>query len=352
METKTLSLLEEFTQIIGISGDEKQVSQALAKQYESLCDEIVYDNLGSIFAVKRCGKPDAKRVMVCAHMDEVGFMITEIHNNGTMSFIKIGSIDDASMHAQRVKVKANREVVYGTIIAEDEAIQKCNGKAMRIDVGAKSAQEVKEMGIHVGDSVVLDGPFQVLGKGKRVISKAFQNRFGCVLGIELLEALKGVTLPFDLYVGASVMEEVGIRGGITATGLIQPDLGIVLDCSMAQDVKGNENANGKLGEGVLIRYYDKGMMPNRGLLQAFETLCEKEEIKHQPFYSMGQNDAAWIHKLFSGCPTLNICICARNGHTASTMIDLNDYSCAKQSAISFVKQLDEKQIQYYKEFNR
>lgn len=353
MQEKTLALMEELTQLIGIAGDEREVSKCMKKYLEPNCDEIVYDNLGSIFALKRCGKENAKRVMVSGHMDEVGFMITGIQKNGLLKFILIGSIDGQSLHSQRVRIKASNGCEYlGTIVMHDEDIKSCDAKKMLIDFGAESEQEAKELGIRAGDSAVLDGPFKVLGKGTRILSKAWDNRFGCIMAVELLEQLKDIKLDYDLYIGATVMEEVGMRGGTTATGLIHPDMGVVMDCSFAQDIKGNDNAVGQLGKGILVRYYDKGMMPNRALLQHLVDTCEKNSIAYQYFYTMGNTDAAWVHKLFAGCPTLSACICARNGHTGSSIIDVRDYEAAKSATFEILKQLTEDQIEAFKAENR
>lgn len=353
MQENTLKLMEELTQIIGISGDEREVSKCMKQHMEANCDEIVYDNLGSIFAVKRCGKENAKRVMVSGHMDEVGFMITGIQKNGLLKFILIGGIDGQALLSQRVRIKASNGKEYtGTIVAHDDDIKACDPKKMFIDFGAVSEGEAKSFGIKAGDSAVLDGPFTVLANEKRILSKAWDNRFGCIMAIELLEALKDVTLDYDLYIGATVMEEVGLRGGTTATGLIHPDMGVVMDCSFAGDIKGNDNAVGQLGKGVLVRYYDKGMMPNRALLNHLVTTCEANHIPYQYFYNMAQTDAAWVHKLFAGCPTLSSCICARNGHTGNSIIDTDDYEAAKAATLTILKELTEEQIEAFKAENR
>ena len=351
MTEKTLEIMKELTQIVGISGDEKEVSKTLAAHYKGLCDEVIYDNLGSIFAVKKCGKENAKRVMVCAHMDEVGFMITEIHDNGLLSFIKIGDIADGAMYGSRVTLKTREgKELTGAIVADGDTLEKGEGKKMKIDLGCASKKEVEDLGVFVGDSAVISGDFVQVQN--RVFAKAWDNRFGCTLTVELLEALKDVELDYDLYIGASVMEEVGIRGGTSATGLIHPDMGIVLDCSAANDYAGKEEEVGKLGKGVLVRYYDKGMMPNRGLLDELVRVCKENNIDYQYFYNMEQTDAAWIHKLFSGCPTLSVCICARGIHTASTMIDLHDYDCAKEAAYKVLSKLNEEKIEAFKASNR
>lgn len=353
MQKNTLKLMEELTQIIGISGDEREVSKCMKKYMEPNCDEIVYDNLGSIFAVKRCGKENAKRVMVSGHMDEVGFMITGIQKNGLLKMILIGGIAGQALLSQRVRVKASNGKEYvGTIVSHEDDVKACDPKKMFIDLGVCSEEDAKKLGIKAGDSAVLDGPFHVLANEKRILSKAWDNRFGCIMAIELLEALKDVTLEYDLYIGATVMEEVGLRGGTTATGLIQPDLGIVMDCSSASDIKGNDNAVGQLGKGILVRYYDKGMMPNRALLNHLVDTCEANKIPYQYFYNMAQTDAAWVHKLFAGCPTLSACICARNAHTGNSIIDTDDYDAAKAATLAILKDLSEEQIEAFKAENR
>lgn len=222
---------------------------------------------------------------------------------------------------------------------------------MKIDLGCRSAEEVNDLGVRVGDSAVLQGEFVPLAN-QRVLSKAWDNRFGCALSIELLQALKDSKLDYDLYIGASVMEEVGVRGGITATGLIHPDMGIVVDCSEANDYQGKENEVGQLGKGVLVKYYDKGMMPNQGLLNELVQACDKNKIDYQYYYNMEINDAAWIHKLFSGCPTLNVGICARSIRTASSIIDLHDYDCARKAIEIILNSLNEEKIELFKESNR
>lgn len=353
MNEKTLALMEELTQLIGIAGDERAVSQCLKAHFQPYCDEIIYDNLGSIFAVKRCGKENAPRVMVCGHMDEVGFMITGIQKNGLLKFICIGGIDGQSMHSQRVRIKASTGKEYsGVMVAHEDDIKACDPKKMFIDLGVTSEEEAKKLGIKAGDSAVIDGVFTPLANGKRILSKAWDDRYGCIMAVELLEELQGVSLEYDLYIGATVQEEVGMRGGTTATGLIHPDMGIVMDCSFANDIKGNDNEVGQLGKGILIRYYDKGMMPNRALLDHLVEICDNHKIAHQYFYNMGNTDAAWVHKLFSGCPTLSACICGRNVHTGNSIIDMDDYSSAKQATLTILKDLTVEKIEAFKAENR
>ena len=148
------------------------------------------------------------------------------------------------------------------------------------------------------------------------------------------------------------MEEVGQRGATTATGLVKPDLGVVLGCKKAKTLDEKDQSVGELGKGLLVSFYDKGMMPNRGLLDALVQICKEEDIAYQRYYSMDLNEGAWVHKLFAGCPTLNVSIAIQNAYSAIESMDLNDYDCAKKALTVFVEHLNEEKIQEFKESNR
>lgn len=356
LNEKTLELMKEITQVIGVSGNEKNISQLLQKYYKKYTDEVVFDNLGSVFAVKRSKKENAKRVMICSHMDEIGYIVKEVTKNGLIKVLPLGSASKQTLLAQRIRlINGDGNEYKGSIVSsvsDEDKSKVVELSKMLVDIGASSKEEVESLGIRVGDSVVVDGSFEVLAAGKRILSKGWDGRFGCVMGIELLEEIKDLELDVDLYIGCTVQEEVGLRGSQTATNLIRPDLGIVMDCLAANDVNGDKDAVGKLGEGVLINYYDKSMMPNRALLNHLVSICKEKDIKHQYYYSMGDSDAGWIHKLLSGCPTLQTCICARNVNTNSAMIDANDYLSAKEAIVEVVKSITIEKIEAFKVENR
>lgn len=342
MRERAIELLEELTTIDGISGHEKYVSRYLKTQYEDLADEIVYDNLGSIFAIKKSKTPNAKRVMVSGHMDEVGFLVRVINDNGTISMHPIGGWFSQNLLSHRVTITNSKgETFKGAIasvpphlLSEQQRNQPYNIDAMLIDIGATSKQEVLDKGIKTGDMIVLEGSFERLSED-RLLSKAFDNRYGCAISVQILEALKGVELPFDLVVGATVQEEVGLRGAKSAANMIKPDLSIVLDCSPANDLNGDRKALGFLGEGVLVRVVDGNFIAHQGFIEYFVDICQQHNIKHQPFISAGGTDAGAIHTSGNGIPTLTCCICARNIHTSSSVMDLNDY----ESALNALKEL-------------
>ncbi|QZY55803.1 M42 family metallopeptidase [Crassaminicella profunda] len=352
----TLKLMEEITQVIGVSGNEKYISKVLQKYYKEYTNEVVFDNLGSIFAVRRCGKDNAKKVMVCGNMDEIGFMVNGITDMGLIKILPLGTIFNQTILAQRVRlINSEGKVFKGSVVTinpQEDKPRSVKISEMLVDIGATSKEEIEELGIKLGDSIVIEGQFEVLATEKRILSKAWDNRYSCIMGIELLEALKDTDLDVDLYVGCTVQNKVGLRGSETATKLVKPDLGIVMDCLQANDIKVNKDVVGKLGEGILINYYDKSMMPNRALLGHLVDICKSNNIKHQYYYSMGESDAKWVHKLLIGCPTLTTCICARNVSTNSSIIDVYDYISAKKAIVKVIKSLNTKNINKFKEENR
>jgi glutamyl aminopeptidase len=344
--------LAELSQIYGVSGQEQYVSRYLKNEYLKYTDEIIYDNLGSIFAVKRSKKKDAKKVMIAGHMDEVGFIVKTVTKTGCLTMHPIGGWWSQTLLGQRVAVINKKgEVFKGAIgsipphsLTEADRAKPMEIKNMLVDIGARSQDEVEKLDVRPGDMIVLEGDFQMLANGNRLLAKAFDNRYGCAMGLALLEAFKDVELDVDLYVGATVQEEVGLRGAQTAASMIDPDLAIVFDCSPANDAAGDETAFGQLGKGLLIRFVDANYLPNRCLLDALIDVCDSESLPYQYYISMGGTDAGAIHKNTDGVVTLTMCICARNIHTNSSIIDVNDLNVAYHAALKFVSGLNDEQI--------
>lgn len=344
--------LAELSQLYGISGQEQYVSRYLKNEYLKYTDEIIYDNLGSIFAVKRSKKANAKKVMIAGHMDEVGFMVKTITKTGCLTLHPIGGWWSQTLLGQRVAViNGQGKVFQGAIssipphlLTEADRAKPMEIKNMLVDIGARNKEEVEELNIRPGDMVVLVGDYQVLANGKRLLAKAFDNRYGCAMGLALLDALKDSELDVDLYVGATVQEEVGIRGAQTAASMIDPDMAIVFDCSPANDASGDESAFGQLGKGLLIRFVDANYLPNRHLLDALIQQCNELSLPYQYYVSMGGTDAGAIHKNTDGVPTLTMCICARNIHTNSSIIDLDDLNTAYRAALALVSGLNDERI--------
>lgn len=349
-----LKLFKTLTELYAISGQENEVASYLKKTYLSLGYEIITDNLGSIFAYKPSKVKDAKKVMVVGHMDEVGFIVTAILDNGMVKVSPVGGINDETLLSSRVVLKGKKGYLKGCVgsipphLLKKGSLKKTKIKDMLFDFGMTSSKEAIDAGIYLGAMIVVEGKFEVLNNGKRLLSKAFDDRYGIVLGIEILEALKDVELPFDLYVGGSVQEEVGCRGALTSSYMIKPDLAIVLDCSPSRDSSGNKDELGQLGEGVLLRVIDGSMIAFPELIAFQRESCEKAKVKYQYYISPGGTDAGQIHKNFDGIPTLTHCLVARNIHTCSSILDVEDYLAAKKSLLYMLNHIDTKIINLLK----
>jgi len=345
MKNFNFKLFKEICETRAVSGDEKALVSLLKKHYLKYSDEIVYDNQGSMVALKKSKKEGAKKVLVLAHADEIGFMVSGIENNGIIKVNPIGGINLTTLLSSRVVLKNNDNKFFDGVINTSSNVEKT--KDLCFDFGFDSKEEVLNNKISVGNSVYYVGDTVKLND-KRIVSKAIDNRYGCFLGLELLEELKNVDLDVDLYVGVSVQEEVGCRGAQTITNKIHPDFAIVLDCSPS-DYK---NDNGILGKGVLLRVKDANMLAFRALIDYQKKICKKVKVPCQPFISMGGTDAGMVHKAYDGILTLTHCICAKNLHTASTIMDVNDYMSAKKSLVYMIKDLNSELIESFKEGNR
>lgn len=350
---KTIALMKELTEISGISGNEFLISSRLRSYYSKLADEVVYDNLGSIYAVKKSFRTQAPRVMVSGHMDEVGFITTDILSSGMIKALPLGRVALESLLGAKVKLSVDEEKNYRgvIIVSENQKALGDDGKVM-IDLGLSSKVAVKNLGIRIGSVLSFDNSFYI-SEDERVFAQNWDGRYGPIMGVELLQELKDINLPFDLYIGCTVQEQVGQRGIQTATNLVAPDLAITLDTKQAYDYQENVlDKIGMLGKGMLLTFYDKTILPNRLLLQKFRSLCESENIPHQDYYSLEESEAGWVNKLRTGCPVLLANIPVRNIGTSYMVIDKNDYISAKLGILKFIMQLSVDQIKSFKEENR
>lgn len=349
LSNEELKTLEELTQLYGPSGDEGLVKEYLKDKYTELGFETLEDNLGSIVCIKKSKKPNAKKVLIAAHMDEVGFMVSKILSNGAVMVLPLGGHNAQALLSNRVTLKTQKGDFYHGLInaLPPHLMSQANRDRvtqigeMVFDFGFVSKEEAINAGIRIGDSLVCDGKFEVLNDGKRLLAKAFDDRLGLALGLEVLKELKDVDLDFDLYVGGTVQEEVGCRGALTTSYLVHPDLAIVVDCSPSRDSNGDRSDLGQLGEGVLIRVTDGSMIAFRDLINYQIDCLDRAEVKHQYFISPGGTDAGNIHKQFDGIKTLTYCLCARNIHTPSTLLDADDYLNAKKGLVFMLKDLSE-----------
>ncbi|MGX1899809.1 M42 family metallopeptidase [Thermolongibacillus altinsuensis] len=347
MNQETLQLFKTLTELPGAPGNEHAVRHFMRQELSKYADEVVQDRLGSIFGVKR-GKEDGPVVMVAGHMDEVGFMVTAITDNGMIRFQPLGGWWSQVLLAQRVQIITDNGPIVGVIgsipphlLQEEQRNKPMEIKNMLIDVGADNREDAERMGIKPGQQIVPICPFTPMANEKKILAKAWDNRYGCGLAIELLKELKDETLPNILYSGATVQEEVGLRGAQTAANMIQPDIFFALDASPANDMTGDQKEFGHVGKGALVRIYDRTMVTHRGMREFILDTAETHGIPYQYFVSPGGGtDAGKVHIANSGVPSAVIGICARYIHTHASIIHVDDYAAAKQLLVELVKQCD------------
>ncbi|RBW71432.1 M42 family metallopeptidase [Bacillus taeanensis] len=347
MNSETLQLFKTLTELQGAPSFEQSVRHFMKGELEKYADELIQDNLGSIFGVKH-GPENSPRVMVAGHMDEVGFMVTQITDNGMIRFQPLGGWWSQVLLAQRVQIMTDNGPIVGVIGSIpphllDEAKRKkpMEIKNMLIDIGADDREDAKRIGIRPGQQIVPICPFTPMANKKKILAKAWDNRYGCGLAIELLKELKGESLPNQLFSGATVQEEVGLRGAQTAANMIKPDIFYALDASPANDMSGSKKEFGHLGKGALLRIYDRTMVTHRGIREFILDTAKTYNIPYQYFISQGGTDAGRVHMSNHGVPSAVIGICSRYIHTSASMIHVEDYAAAKELLTTLVKTTDQ-----------
>lgn len=346
MNEQTMELFRTLTEMPAASGFEAELRRFVRSRLEPVSDEIVQDRLGSIFGVRR-GAADGPKIMVAGHLDEVGFITTVITDNGMIKFQPLGGWTNQVLLAQRVQIAAPNGPVVGVIgsvpphLLDEAARSKpVDISSMYIDIGADSRAHAESLGIRPGLPITPVCPFTPLAGGKKIMAKAWDNRYGVGLAIELLESVRGEALSNTLYAGATVQEELGLRGAETAARLIEPDLAFVLDASPANDMTGDRNSFGHLGKGALLRVFDRSMVTHPGMVEFVRDTAESGNIPYQYFISPGGTDAGRVHLHGIGVPTAVIGICARYIHTAAAIIHVDDYAAAKELLATLVRKTD------------
>jgi len=345
----TEQLLKEITEASGISGYEGAAREVLRRALSGLAAGIEQDRLGSLIA-RLPGTAERPRVMLAGHLDEVGFIVRYITDGGFIRFQPIGGWWTQVLLAQQVVIQTAKGPVVGMIgakpphlLKEEERNKVVEMDTMYIDVGATSRQQVEELGIRIGDAIVPRTSFTVLAGGKTYLAKAWDDRVGCALIVEVFRALAGQPHPNTLYGVGTVQEEVGLRGARTSAFSVDPDVGLVLEVGLAgdlPDMKPEESAV-KLGAGPQIFAYDGSMIPNLRLRDlAIDTARELGIPVQIDVLPRGGTDGGPIHVNARGVPALVIGVPTRHIHSHQGIIDRGDFDKAVQLVAELVKRLD------------
>lgn len=349
---KTVELLKSLTEAHGVPGYEQEV-RALLRRYLEPLGAISEDNLGSLICRQEAGGP---KVMIVGHMDEIGFMVQHVTEEGFIKFLPLGGWWDQVLLGHRVVVKTHKGDVVGVIGAKpphlldsEERNQIVKKQKMFIDIGVSSRQEVEEAGVRVGDPIVPQSEFVVLANDRSYLSKAFDNRVGCAVVVDVLRhfAENGASHANDLYGVATVMEEVGLRGATTSVRAIDPDVAIILESDIAGDLPDikSEVSDVQLGKGPSLLIYDRRMIPNLKLRDlVIDTAAELDIPVQFSAIQGGATDGGAIHLHGTGVPTVVIGVPARHIHSHGAIIHRDDYDRAVQLVAAVVSRLDEESV--------
>lgn len=328
----------------------------MREEYGRYADQVLHDALGSIVLRRAGSERDRPRVLLAGHMDEVGFIVNGITEGGYLSFQTLGGWVTTTLPAHRVVVRSKEGDHVGVLVSKpphllppEERKKAPELKDLYIDVGATSRDEVREMGIRIGDPVAPLAEFRELRGGEVWLGKAFDDRIGVFMAMEVLRQV-GSDHPNVLYAAGTVQEEVGLRGAETTADVVDPDVAIVCEVDIAGDVPGvtEREAPAKMGKGVSIITWDRTMIPNQPLKELVISVAEEIGVPYQLSAVSGGTDGHRIHLHYTGVPTIVISVPTRHIHSHSSMLMPRDVDAAVRLVSEVVRRLDRKTVESLK----
>lgn len=311
-----IELLSRLTSVNGVSGNEEEIGKVIEEEIRPYVDEVRRDALGNLICVKKGG---GKRIMLAAHMDEVGIIVTHIDDNGFLRFAAMGGVNHFSSLYQRVVFKNG---VVGAVGFEEELdeLKDLKINKMYIDVGAKTKEEAEQM-VQTGDVAAFEGI--LTSRGDRVISKALDDRVGCAVLIETAKRLKGSN--HEIIYVFTVQEELGLRGAKPAAYSVEPEMAFVIDVSGTGDTPKAKPLPLKCGNGPMIKIMDRASIIHPEMKELLIRTAKENNIPYQlKVAAVGGTDAGAIHLSREGVPTANIAVPCRYLHSPVEMVDIND----------------------------
>ena len=344
---KGIELLQKLSQAHGASGQEGGVRRIFRAE---LGNGVSTDRAGNIYC-ERKGSSGYPRILIAAHMDEVGLMVQTITADGLIRFLVLGGWWAHTLLAKRVRILTREGTeIPGVIgakpphfLSEAEREKVMQIEDMFIDVGARDAGEVQSFGIRLGDTIVPDSPFVRMRNPDLLLSKAFDDRAGLSLVVHAALESEKMTHPNTIIFAGTVQEELGMRGAKAAAWSANPDLAIVAEGSPADDLPGTsrEERQGVIGSGPQIRFMDSSAIANRKFIEFVIETAEKNGIPYQlAVRRKGGTDAAPIHLHASGVPTVVVAVPSRYVHTHNTIIDISDYTGTLKLILKLVETID------------
>ncbi len=362
MDKKTAALLKEILESFGPAGFERETATIIKKTVKAYADDVTTDKLGSVIFSHK-GTAERPRVLIAGHIDEVGFVVSGIdEKTGFLTFNPLGGWWDQVLLTQRVTVRTAKGDLPGVISAKpphllppDEQKKVIEKKMMHIDIGSSSKKETEAMGVKIGDPVVPFSPFSTIRNGKLGMGKAFDDRIGAFIAMEVVRKLDEgkIRHPNTVYGAATVQEEVGARGAATVAHIVDPDVTIVLEVDISGDIPGVQpsEAPTRMGKGPSILTFDASMIPNQPLKQFVINTAANLKIPHQlSLVAAGGTDASRIHISRAGCPSIVICVPTRHIHSHVGILSFEDVENAIKLTLELTKRFDKKTVDSFTAF--
>lgn len=333
--------LKELTELRGVPGCEAPVRDFIFEKIKDKCDEIYRDSIGNLIAVKRSGKENAKKVMVCAHMDEVALFVTKITDDGFLKIDTLGGIDTSVLVSKKVLVGDN--AIHGVIGAKAIHLQKKSerGKGIEIeelyiDIGAKDKKDAVKK-VCLGDYATFDSEYVEFGDGF-LKAKAIDDRAGC----DVLIGLADMTFDYDLYLVFTAQEETGLRGASVAARRISPDFALVLETTACNDTFGVDEKDYSTvsGGGVALSFADMRTYYSKEILKNVVSVAKKHNIPYQFKRTVsGGNDAGAIHMSCGGIKTIVMSVPTKYIHSPSSVIKMSDFYAMKDLTEKYLQEV-------------
>ncbi len=339
-------LIKNLLEMGNVSGREETIMTFIKEYFSKYEIEFDRDGLGSLFYKFNSKNKNAKTIMIDAHVDEVGFYVTDITKNGLVKIENHGGIAFKNVVSQSVYlINSDQEKFEGIVLSPKPNVKLI--EELFIDFGFKNNKDYEKNNIKVGDQIIFNS--KTVFTKDRIIGKSIDNRIGTYIVMKLIEYIyENNNFDFNIVIGFSTQEEVGLRGARTSAYKYNPDLGIVIDISPVIDFQNEEEPNGILGEGTMIRHKDAYTIYSRPIVNYLKNLMIKNKIKYQNYISLGGTNAGIIQLTKSGVPVIPAGLVARNIHTNYGVFDKNDLF----ETIKFLKvllhDLDEEKIENFK----
>ena len=356
-QDRTERLLAELADAPGPSGFEEPVRAIMVRELKPLADKVSYDGVGSVIAQHGSAGP---RIMLDAHMDELGGMVRRVTPTGFLSMQMLGGWLDQALPDQRWIILGSKGPVHAVtgirdvhVVPPEERTRVFARDTLYLDVGARSAAEVAALGLKPGDPVVPDAPFVAL-PGGRYLGKAWDDRIGCAVVIEALRRLRASGHPNQLFVAVTVQEEIGLRGARTAADVIKPDIGIAIEGGITGDSPGRnpEETQAVLGGGPGLFLYDSSTLPNRRLVALVDEVAAAGRIPLQHDLVQGYgDDSAAIQATAGGVPTVNLIVPARYTHAHNGIVDRADFDRMVDLVVALIARLDTATVTRLRDFS-